>query len=93
MDTGSMVLEKIESFLLECEESKIVPTAVYMSKVYLNILRKSFPHLLEGPFYKSSKFGDIKVVETEQDYLGAGLVFDEVEVSDNVIKEFNIKTC
>jgi len=72
----SSVIEKINEFLVEFEEAQITPNRLIINKEYLEIAKKYFPELFINNYFKSKESHYIKIITTEDDYLGVGLVFD-----------------
>jgi len=78
-----LVIDKFNQFVVECEQSQIKPTAVFISDIYLEILKKKFPNLFEGESFVTSRFGEIPIVLTKDEYIGMGLVFGEFNIEDH----------
>lgn len=93
MIDGNLVLKKIVSFLVECEQSGIMPTSIIIGKTYYRVLCRDAPHLVEDRLFLSRDHGTMNIVVTDDDYLGVGLLFDEMELMENTIKELELKTC
>ena len=73
------LLEKVAQFLLECEQSQVKPTVLLINRTCLDVLKRSsiFSSRFNGDTYTDPRHGSIRVIKTEEDLLGAGLMFYE----------------